>query len=150
MPTDLPRNPEVADQFDLLADLMEIDGADGFRIAAYRRAATSIRESAASVAQLALDGKATALPEGHLEPGEVRPPQTLLLRAVQHPHGLVLAGEPVRDLAGPVRGAVVHHEDRVRAPGCVELLERGAHDRLEVLGLVVGRQDEPGSRQSGA
>jgi DNA polymerase (family 10) len=57
-----PRNPEVADQFDLLADLMEIDGADGFRIAAYRRAATSIRESAAGVAQLALEGKATALP----------------------------------------------------------------------------------------
>src|SRR3954451_2002773 len=62
VPKELPRNPEVADQFDLLADLMEIDGADGFRIAAYRRAATSIRESAANVAQLALDGKATALP----------------------------------------------------------------------------------------
>jgi DNA polymerase (family 10) len=58
----LPRNPEVADQFDLLADLMEIDGADGFRIGAYRRAATSIRESAANVAQLALEGRATALP----------------------------------------------------------------------------------------
>src|SRR4051794_3037064 len=62
VPTELPRNPEVADQFDLLADLMEIDGADSFRIAAYRRAATSIRESAANVAQLALEGKATALP----------------------------------------------------------------------------------------
>jgi DNA polymerase (family 10) len=62
VPTELPRNPEVADQFDLLADLMEIDSADSFRIAAYRRAATSIRESAANVAQLALDGKATALP----------------------------------------------------------------------------------------
>jgi DNA polymerase (family 10) len=62
VPSELPRNPEVADQFDLLADLMEIDGADSFRIAAYRRAATSIRESAANVAQLALEGKATALP----------------------------------------------------------------------------------------
>src|SRR3954447_22674293 len=41
---------------------MDIDGADSFRIAAYRRAATSIRESAANVAQLALEGKATALP----------------------------------------------------------------------------------------
>src|SRR3954471_2136063 len=62
VPTQLPRNPEVADQFDLLADLMEIDGADMFRVSAYRRAATSIRESAANVAQLALEGKATALP----------------------------------------------------------------------------------------
>jgi hypothetical protein len=30
----LPRNPDLAAQFDLLADLMELDGADGFRIAA--------------------------------------------------------------------------------------------------------------------
>src|SRR3954471_19679137 len=62
VPTQLPRNPEVADQFDLLADLMEIDGADKFRISAYRRAATSIRESAANVAQRAREGKATAPP----------------------------------------------------------------------------------------
>ena len=35
----LPRNGELAAQFELLADLMELEGADGFRIAAYRRAA---------------------------------------------------------------------------------------------------------------
>ncbi len=57
----LPRNPDVADQFELLADLLEIEGYDTFRVLAYRRAATRIRETGSSVAQLALDGKAKAL-----------------------------------------------------------------------------------------
>jgi DNA polymerase (family 10) len=57
----LPRNAEIADQFDLLADLLELEGADSFRVIAYRRAATRMRETAGSVAQLALDGKAKDL-----------------------------------------------------------------------------------------
>ncbi len=58
---ELPRNAELAGQFELLADLMELEGADGFRIAAYRRAAARIRETGSSVAQLALDGRAKEL-----------------------------------------------------------------------------------------
>ena len=57
----LPRNADVADHFDLLADLLELEGADAFRVIAYRRAATRMRETSASVAQLALDGKAKEL-----------------------------------------------------------------------------------------
>ncbi len=57
----LPRNTELAAQFELLADLMEVEGADGFRIAAYRRAASRILETGSSVAQLALDGRAKEL-----------------------------------------------------------------------------------------
>ena len=57
----LPSNAELAEQFELLADLLELDGADAFRLSAYRRAATRIRESAVPVAQLALDNKATRL-----------------------------------------------------------------------------------------
>ncbi|HSX22051.1 MAG TPA: DNA polymerase/3'-5' exonuclease PolX [Gaiellaceae bacterium] len=57
----LPRNTDVADQFELLADLLELEGADAFRVIAYRRAATRMRETSASVAQLALDGKAKEL-----------------------------------------------------------------------------------------
>src|SRR6266478_7107094 len=57
----LPKNVDLAAQFDLLADLMELEGADGFRIAAYRRAAARIRETPSSVAQLALKGKAKEL-----------------------------------------------------------------------------------------
>jgi DNA polymerase (family 10) len=57
----LPRNAELAEHFDVLADLLELDGTDAFRILAYRRAATRIRESAVPVAQLALEKKATRL-----------------------------------------------------------------------------------------
>ncbi len=61
VPQTLPRNAELAERFELLADLLELDGADAFRLAAYRRAAARIREAAVPVAQLALDGKATRL-----------------------------------------------------------------------------------------
>jgi DNA polymerase (family 10) len=57
----LPGNAEVADQFDLLADLLELEGAESFRVLAYRRAATRMRETSTSVAQLALDGRAKQL-----------------------------------------------------------------------------------------
>ena len=57
----LPRNTELADRFELLADLLELDGADAFRLTAYRRAAARIRESATPVAQMALEGNATRL-----------------------------------------------------------------------------------------
>jgi DNA polymerase (family 10) len=57
----LPSNAQLAEQFDLLADMLELDGADAFRLTAYRRAATRIRESAVPVAQLAQEGNATRL-----------------------------------------------------------------------------------------
>ena len=61
MPAKLPTNTELAERFELLADMLELDGADAFRLAAYRRAAARIRESAVPVAQLAVEGKATRL-----------------------------------------------------------------------------------------
>src|SRR3979490_215132 len=61
MSRSLPKNVDLAAQFDLLADLMELEGADGFRITAYRRAATRIKETGSSVAQLALAGRAKEL-----------------------------------------------------------------------------------------
>jgi DNA polymerase (family X) len=57
----LPRNADVAAQFELLADLLEIEGYDAFRVLAYRRAAALIRDTGGSIAQLALDGKAKQL-----------------------------------------------------------------------------------------
>jgi DNA polymerase (family X) len=59
--TILPRNDELADQLELLADLSELEGEDSFRVLAYRRAATRIRETGGPVAQLALEGKAKEL-----------------------------------------------------------------------------------------
>ena len=62
MPTTLPRNGELADQLDLLADLSEILDEESFKVIAYRRAAGRIREYPLPVADLALDGKAKELP----------------------------------------------------------------------------------------
>ena len=61
MATTLPRNADVAEQLELLADLLELEGQDAFRVLAYRRAATRVRETGGSIAQLALDGKAKSL-----------------------------------------------------------------------------------------
>jgi DNA polymerase (family 10) len=58
----LPRNAEIADQLDLLADISEILGEETFKVVAYRRAAERIRESPLPVAELALEGKAKELP----------------------------------------------------------------------------------------
>ena len=61
MAATLPRNDELAEQLELLADLSELEGEDSFRVLAYRRAATRIRETGGPVAQLALEGKAKSL-----------------------------------------------------------------------------------------
>jgi DNA polymerase (family X) len=57
----LPKNAELAEQFDLLADLPELEGAESFRVLAYRRAATRMRETSGSIAELALNGRAKEL-----------------------------------------------------------------------------------------
>ena len=62
MPQTLPRNAELADQLDLLADLSEILEEESFKVVAYRRAAGRIRESAVPIAELALEGRAKELP----------------------------------------------------------------------------------------
>jgi DNA polymerase (family X) len=58
----LPRNTDVAEQLELLSDLLEIEGEAAFRVLAYRRAAARVRETGTPVAQLALDGEAKKLP----------------------------------------------------------------------------------------
>jgi DNA polymerase (family 10) len=58
----LPRNADVAEQLELLADVLEIEGEAAFRVLAYRRAAARVRETGTPVAQLALEGTAKELP----------------------------------------------------------------------------------------
>jgi DNA polymerase (family 10) len=57
----MPRNDQVAEQLELLADLLELEGEASFRVVAYRRAATRVRDTAAPVAELALQGRAKEL-----------------------------------------------------------------------------------------
>ena len=55
------RNAEIADAFDELASLYELDGAVVYRVVAYRNAAKAIREAGVSVAELARAGKVEEL-----------------------------------------------------------------------------------------
>jgi hypothetical protein len=71
------------------------------------------------------------------EPGEVGAADPLLARAVEDVEPRQLLGESIGDLARPVRRAVVDHEHAVARD--VEDVAEGAHERLDVLPLVVGR-----------
>jgi DNA polymerase (family 10) len=55
-------NAAIAAAFDELGDLYELDGADQYRVIAYRNAARSVRDAPVSVAELTREGKATTLP----------------------------------------------------------------------------------------
>ena len=55
-------NAAIAQAFDELGDLYELDGADQYRVIAYRNAARSVRDASVSVAELTAQGKATTLP----------------------------------------------------------------------------------------
>lgn len=55
------RNAEIAAHFTELGTLYELDGANRFRVLAYKEAARVIRDSSASIAELAQQGKATEL-----------------------------------------------------------------------------------------
>jgi DNA polymerase (family X) len=56
------KNAEIAQAFDELATLYELDGAVVYRVLAYRNAAKAIRDSGVSVAELARQGRAEELP----------------------------------------------------------------------------------------
>jgi len=40
----LPRNADVAEQLELLSDILELEGEAAYRLLAYRRAAALVRE----------------------------------------------------------------------------------------------------------
>jgi DNA polymerase (family 10) len=56
------RNSEIAAALDELAVLYELDGADRYRVIAYREAARVVRDSPVSIEQLAASGRLTELP----------------------------------------------------------------------------------------
>ncbi|MGI8623448.1 MAG: DNA polymerase/3'-5' exonuclease PolX [Solirubrobacteraceae bacterium] len=89
-------NAAIAQAFDELGDLYELDGADQYRVIAYRNAARSVRDASVSVAALTREGRATELTgigrtldtklRALVEEGDI--PQSAKLRA-QFPVGLV-------------------------------------------------------------
>lgn len=53
-PRHLPSNDEVGYVLDRVADLLEVQGANAYRVHAYRRAATTVRKAGVNVAELAV------------------------------------------------------------------------------------------------
>jgi DNA polymerase (family X) len=56
------RNADIAERFELLADLLELEGAVVYRVLAYRRAAKALRETPESVLRMSQQGRLTSLP----------------------------------------------------------------------------------------
>jgi DNA polymerase (family 10) len=108
-------NAAIAAAFDELGDLYELDGADQYRVIAYRNAARSVRDAPVSVAELTQEGKATTLPgigktlEGKLqalvEQGDI--PQSVKLREKFPPGLLAVMHLPG---FGPKRARRLHDE----------------------------------------
>jgi DNA polymerase (family 10) len=90
------RNAEIAEAFEELASLYELDGAVVYRVVAYRNAAKAIRESGVSVAEMARQGRAGELPgvgktiaekiDSLLEGGSIPAADKLKTKI---PHGLI-------------------------------------------------------------
>jgi DNA polymerase (family X) len=55
-------NASIAERFELLADLLELEGAVAYRVLAYRRAAKTLRETPESVVRLSEQGRLVELP----------------------------------------------------------------------------------------
>ncbi|MDE3069813.1 MAG: DNA polymerase/3'-5' exonuclease PolX [Acidobacteriota bacterium] len=129
-------NAEIADALSELADLYELDGAVVHRVLAYRAAARAVRESAVSVADLAIAGRAIELPGvgatiqekigALLASGVI--PAAARLRA-RFPAGLVemtrLPG------LGPRRARLLH--DELGIASLVELREAAVAQRIRTV-----------------
>ncbi len=59
----MPTNRQIADALDRLADMMELDGANVYKIIAHRKAAHRIAESNFSIEELAREDRLTELPD---------------------------------------------------------------------------------------
>src|SRR5436190_8113075 len=133
MPTQM-RNGEIAEAFEVLASLYELDGAVVYRVLAYRNAAKAIREAGVSVAELSRSGRTEELAglgktiaekiEALLETGSIPAADKLKERI---PSGLV---EVTRIPGlGPKRARALHERLGIRS---VEDLRRSVEDgRLE-------------------
>jgi DNA polymerase (family 10) len=122
------RNGEIAEAFEELASLYELDGAVVYRVVAYRNAAKAIREAGVSVAEMAKQGRAEELAgvgktiaekiDALLETGSIPSADKLKQRI---PSGLV---EVTRIPGlGPKRARLLHDELGVNS---IEDLRRAA------------------------
>ncbi len=139
VPAGQPSNGAIAQAFEELGDLYELDGAIVHRVVAYRSAAKAVREASVSVSALAAEGRATELPgigktlqekiQALSETGEI--PAAVKLRA-KFPAGLIaLTRLPG---LGPKRARLLHSELGIDSPEALEAAARAQRLRT-VKGL---------------
>jgi DNA polymerase (family 10) len=114
-------NTAIADAFDELADLYELDGAVIHRVLAYRTAAKNVRSATVSVAQLAREGRVTSLP------GVGRTLEEKILAMVET--GTIPALTKLRDRIPPGLAAMT------RLPGVGPKRVRALYDQLGIDSL---------------
>ncbi len=114
-------NAVIADAFEELGDLYELDGAVVHRVLAYRTAAKRVREASVSVAALAREGRAVELPGI----GKTLQEKILLLLST----GTIPSAERLRAKFGPGLIAIT------RLPGIGPKRARLLHDELGIDSL---------------
>jgi DNA polymerase (family X) len=134
----IPTNQEIAAAFQLLGDLLAIDGADRHRILAYHRGAARIRATSESLAAMALAGRAVDLPDigATLQAKTVELCETGEIGALQKLTDRLPAG--LADIAhiegiGPKRARAIHETLGIST---LEALAESAADGR--LGTVAG------------
>ncbi len=129
-------NNEISRAFERTADLLEIDGAQGFRVNSYRRAARTVKDCTDDVAELMATGKLENLPgigKGtaerivqFIETGHIDVLDELMAKL---PAGLPQLLE-IQGL-GPKKVAIFHHE--LGITGMADLKEAIAAGKLDAL-----------------
>jgi DNA polymerase (family 10) len=135
-------NTELVRAFERIADLLEIDGADGFRINSYRRAARTLKDAGEDAAVLAKEGRLQELPgvgkgtaqriQQFLDTGHI---DVLDELEAKFPPGL----PALLDIPGmgPKKVALVHAELGVRNLNDLKkVIATGAMEKLPGLGAT--------------
>ena len=135
-------NDELARVFERIADLLELDGADRFRINSYRKAGRTLEDCTEDVANLAAEGRLTELPgigkgtagriEQYLATGKI---DVLSELEAKLPPGLPGLLE-IQGL-GPKKVAAMHAELNVQGLDDLErVIESGALAELSGFGAT--------------
>ena len=135
-------NVELIRAFERIADLLEIDGADGFRINSYRRAARTLKDAGEDAAVLAEEGRLQELPgigkgtaqriQQFLDSGHI---DVLDELEAKFPPGL----PALLDISGmgPKKVALVHAELGVKnLDDLKKVIASGAMEKLPGLGTT--------------
>ena len=135
-------NSELVRAFERIADLLEIDGADGFRINSYRRAARTLKDAGEDAAVLAKEGRIQELPgigkgtaqriQQFLDSGHI---DVLDELEAKFPPGL----PALLDIPGmgPKKVALVHSELRVKnLDDLKKVIASGEMEKLPGLGAT--------------